>query len=54
MDINFFAKFVLMERERPSNMICQVDVVHNLPTKLPQKLLDEIAFIFCLTFLFNP
>jgi hypothetical protein len=34
---SYFAKFVLMERRRPPKIIFQLDVVHNLPTELPQK-----------------
>ena len=30
-------KLILMEKGRPSKVIFQFDVVHNLPTKLPQK-----------------
>jgi hypothetical protein len=35
-----------MKRRRPSKVICQLDVVHNLPTKLPQKLLNEKSLLF--------
>jgi hypothetical protein len=35
-----------MERGRPPKIICQLDVVHDLPTKLPQKLLDEKSLLF--------
>jgi hypothetical protein len=37
----FFAKLVLTKRGTPPKVIFQLDVVHNLPTKLAQKLLDE-------------
>jgi hypothetical protein len=33
----FFAKLILTERRRHPKMIFQLDVVHNLPAKLPQK-----------------
>jgi hypothetical protein len=33
----FFAKLILMERRRPPKVIFHLDMVHNLPTKLPQK-----------------
>ena len=41
MVIYFFAKFNLIERERPPIVLFQLDVVHNCPNKLPQKLMDE-------------
>jgi hypothetical protein len=43
---SYFAKFVLMERRRPPKIIFQLDVVHNLPTKLPQELLNEKLLLF--------
>jgi hypothetical protein len=37
MVIRFFAKLILTERGRHPKVIFQLDVVHNLPTKLHQK-----------------
>jgi hypothetical protein len=37
MVIIFFAKLILTERRRHPKVIFQLDVVHNWPTKLPQK-----------------
>jgi hypothetical protein len=41
MVIRFFAKFILIESKKPPRMIFQLDVVHNLPNKLPHKSMDE-------------
>jgi hypothetical protein len=40
MVIRFFAKFNLIERERPLMVIFQLDVVHKSLNKLPQKSMD--------------
>ena len=48
MVIHFFTKFVLIERGRPTKVILQLEVVHNLPTKLPQKSLYEKSILFLL------
>jgi hypothetical protein len=42
----FFAKLVLAKRGKPPKVIFQLNVVHNLPTQLPQKLLDEKVLLF--------
>jgi hypothetical protein len=39
----FIARFVLAECLR---VICQLDVVHNWPSKMPQKVLDDKLFFF--------
>jgi hypothetical protein len=41
MVICIFAKFNLIERERPPMVIFLLDVVYNWPNKLPQKSMDE-------------
>jgi hypothetical protein len=37
MDMSSLTKLILMEKGRPPKVIFQLDVMHNLPTKLPQK-----------------
>jgi hypothetical protein len=38
MVIRFYAKLILKKRGRHPKVIFQLNVVHNLPTKLPQNL----------------
>jgi hypothetical protein len=42
----FFAKFVLTKRGKLPTTIFQLDVVHNLPTKLSLKSLGEKLLLF--------
>ena len=41
MVIHFFMKNLILQKKRPPKVIFQLDVVHNLPSKLPQTLLDK-------------
>ena len=46
MIIHFIAKFVLKKRGRLLNVIGQLYVICNWPSKLSQKLLNEISLLF--------
>jgi hypothetical protein len=35
MVIHFFMQNLILQKKRPPKVIFQLDVVHNLPTKLP-------------------
>jgi hypothetical protein len=41
MVIRFFANCILTEKKRPPMVLFQLDMVHNYPSKQPQKSMDE-------------